>query len=750
MPRKKTKEVNISKKEIIDSDYKEVSVDCEQSEQTVDIEQSEITVDTDYKEVTVDCEQSEQTVDFNEIMEKNYIDYAMSIITDRALADVRDNCKPVQRRVIYAMKELNLQPDKPFRKCARIVGDCMGKYHPHGDSSIYGALVNMAQDFKMNIPLIEGHGNFGSIDGDGCAASRYTEARLSELGWSLCENLNPEIVPFVPNFDESETEPTILPCKIPAVLLNGNDGIAVGMKSYIPPHNLSELLDASAYLLKKPKATITELMEYIKGPDFPTGGIIVNQKDLLDIYSTGVGKITVRAKIKKETGKAGKTNLVITEIPYSMTGRKSALIQELITAVKNRVLDEISDIRDESNKNEIRVVLEVKKDVDVNQLLNKLYIKTKLQDNISCNFLVLNNQEPFIMNLKQYLEIYLEFQKELIINETNLSLKKALKRLEIVDGLIFAIQNIDAIIDTIRNSKTVTLAKKCLTTGDITGITFKLAKNKTIASKFHFSEVQAQAILDMKLQRLCGLEIKTLEKEKKELEKNIAKYNKILSNKSELNKKISELLMALKKYSVERKTVITNKTTEKIVEKKVVSDITIAIDRFLYAKVLDGTQTCDNMKYVLHGKSDEKLCVFTDKGNLYQIKIDTIPKGKMKDKGSPLDVLCKFKEHNENILLLSTDKELMNKQIIFLLKSGYLKQVSYKEYISNYKCIVATKLYDSELIGILAVTSKETITIKTNKRELKIKLDSFEKHTKGLKGNKCITFRKDEEILKLI
>ena len=604
----------------------------------------------------------------------------------------------------------------------------------------------MAQNFKMNIPLIDGHGNFGSIDGDSCAAQRYTEARLSELGWLLCEDLNPEIVPFIPNFDESEKEPTVLPCKFPAVLLNGNEGIAVGMRADIPPHNLEELLNAAIALVKKPKLTIDDLMEYVKGPDFPTGGSIVNQKDLIDLYKTGQGRINIRAKIEKETGSYGKTNLIIKEIPFSQSGRKSALIQEIITAIKNRVLDEITDIRDESNKDEMRIVLEIKKDVDINNFLNKLYNKTKLQDSVSYNFLALNKGEPVIFNLKQYFELYLEFQRELIVNKTTMLLNKAKTRLEIVEGLLVAIQNIDAIIDTIRNSKNVTIAKKCLMTGDTTSITFRLAKNKTIASKFHFSEAQAQAILDMRLQRLCGLEITTLEKEQKDLLKKIANYEKILSSKTELNKELIKLLESLKQYSSPRRTVITNKNLDKVVEKKIFSDVTVLIDRFLYVKMVDGKIEDPHAKYTLNAKTDEKLCVFTDKGNLYQIKLDTLPKLKTKDKGSPLDVLCKFKEKNENILLVGTDKQLKGTQIVFLLKSGFLKQVLFDEYVSNYKCIVATKLYDSELVGILTLKQKDKISIKTNKRTIEINLDKFEKHSKTHKGNKCITFRKDEEI----
>lgn len=687
-----------------------------------------------------------QMIDFCDIMEKNYIDYAMSVIAERALPDIRDNCKPVQRRVLYAMYELNLKPDAPFRKCARIVGDCMGKYHPHGDSSIYGALMNLSQEFKMNFPLIEAHGNNGSIDGDGYAAQRYVEARLSNIGWQLCQNLHPDIVQFVPNFDETETEPTVLPCKFPALLLNGNSGIAVGMTSEIPSHNLGELLDGALALLKKPKSTVKDLMQYVKGPDYPTGGIIVNQADLQQLYETGSGKVQVRAKIKVEEGSFGKTNLIVQEIPYSMSGRKSDMIADLIQLTKNRVLDEITDIRDESNKDEIRLVIEVKRDTNIQKFLNKLYTKSKLQTPISYNFLVLQNQTPVIVNLKDYLQSYLDFQKELIIRETTRKRNRAKERLEVLSGLLTAIDQIDAIIETIRYAKNVATAKKCLMTGTTTGITFKLVKNKKVAEKFAFSELQATAILDMRLQRLCGLEIKTLEKEKKELEKQLEGYEKILSSSTELKKALQKEIESLRQFDKKRKTKITNQTLEKVTEEVKVSDLTIAIDRFFYLKLQDGKISVPNSKYCIHAKSNEKLCIFTDKGNLYQLKLSQIPKSKGTEKGSPLEILAGFKEKNENILLIGSDQDFQKKQIVFLLKSGYLKQVSFDEYQSNYKAIVATKLYDSELVDILAVPPKSKLKLKTNKRELALDLSSIDSHKKSQKGKKILTFRKGEEI----
>lgn len=687
-----------------------------------------------------------QMIDFCDIMEKNYIDYAMSVIAERALPDIRDNCKPVQRRVLYAMYELNLKPDAPFRKCARIVGDCMGKYHPHGDSSIYGALMNLSQEFKMNFPLIEAHGNNGSIDGDGYAAQRYVEARLSNIGWQLCQNLHPDIVPFVPNFDETETEPTVLPCKFPALLLNGNSGIAVGMTSEIPSHNLGELLDGALALLKKPKSTVKDLMQYVKGPDYPTGGIIVNQADLQQLYETGSGKVQVRAKMKVEEGSFGKTNLIVQEIPYSMSGRKSDMIADLIQLTKNRVLDEITDIRDESNKDEIRLVIEVKRDTNIQKFLNKLYTKSKLQTPISYNFLVLQNQTPVIVNLKDYLQSYLDFQKELIIRETTRKRNRAKERLEVLSGLLTAIDQIDAIIETIRYAKNVATAKKCLMTGTTTGITFKLVKNKKVAEKFAFSELQATAILDMRLQRLCGLEIKTLEKEKKELEKQLEGYEKILSSQTELKKALQKEIESLRQFDKKRKTKITNQTLEKVTEEAKVSDVTIAIDRFFYLKLQDGKLSVPNAKYCIHAKSNEKLCIFTDKGNLYQLKLSQIPKSKGTEKGSPLEILAGFKGKNENILLIGSDQDFQKKQIVFLLKSGYLKQVSFEEYQSNYKAIVATKLYDSELVDILAVPPKSKLKLKTNKRELSLDLSSIDSHKKSQKGKKILTFRKGEEI----
>lgn len=522
------------------------------------------------------------------------------------------------------------------------------------------------------------------------------------------------------------------------------------MTSEIPSHNLEELLNASIALIKNSKLTTEDLMTYIKGPDYPTGGIIINKNDLVSLYETGTGKVTIRAKIHTEEGSYGKNNIIIDEIPYSQSGRKTFLIQEIIEGVKNRTLDEISDIRDESNKDSIRIVLEVKKGVNIDNFLNKLYAKTKLQDSISYNFLLLHNGQPEVINLKDYLKIYLEFQKELIINETKVELKEANNRMEILDGLLIALDNIDTIIATIRNSKNSVIAKNCLMTGDTSKIEFKLAKDRNIASKFSFTEAQAKAILDLRLQRLCGLEILTLEKEKKDLQKKIKKLEKILTSKTELNKVLNTQLEDLKKYSVKRKTKITNTKVEHYTEKVIVSDVTIAIDRFLYIKVIDGSAATTNMKYSLKGKSDEKLCIFTDKGNLYQVKVSALPKGKLKDKGSPLDVICGFKEKNENILLLGTNSDFEKKNIVFLLKSGYLKQVPFTEYVSNYKCIVATKLYDSELVGIQSLNPNDKFKFKTNKRNMEISLKEFGVHAKANKGNKCINFRKDEEITSII
>ena len=453
--------------------------------------------------------------DYSEIMQKSYIDYAMSVIVSRALPDVRDGLKPVQRRTLYDMYELGIRYDRPYRKCARIVGDTMGKYHPHGDSSIYEALVVMAQEFKKGKTLVDGHGNFGSIEGDGAAAMRYTEARLEKLTQEVfLEDLDKNVVDFLPNFDETEKEPEVLPVRIPNLLVNGAEGIAVGMATSIPPHNLGEVADAVKAYMKNNDISVKGLMRYLKGPDFPTGGIVINKDELLKIYETGTGKIRLRGKVEVEKLKGGRRQLVITEIPYTMLGANiGKFLNDVATLVETKKTTDIVDISNQSSKEGIRIVLELKRDADVENLTNMLYKKTRLEDTFGVNMLAVANGRPETLSLKKVIEYHVEFLFEITTRKYNTLLSRELEKKEIQEGLIKACDVIDLIIEILRGSKNREQVKKCLVSGETEGIRFRTKASEKAASKLCFTENQATAILDMRLYRLIGLEMEALEAE---------------------------------------------------------------------------------------------------------------------------------------------------------------------------------------------------------------------------------------------
>ena len=458
-------------------------------------------------------------IDLKKTMEKSYIDYAMSVIASRALPDVRDGLKPVQRRVLYSMIELNNGPDKPHRKCARIVGDTMGKYHPHGDSSIYGALVNMAQEWSTRYPLVDGHGNFGSVDGDGAAAMRYTEARLSKISMELLSDIGKDTVDFVPNFDETEKEPTVLPARYPNLLVNGTSGIAVGMATNIPPHNLREIIAAVVKLIdnqvnEERETSIEEIMEIVKGPDFPTGATILGKRGIEEAYRTGRGKIRVRAVSDIETLPNGKSRIIVTEIPYLVN--KARLIEKIAELVKEKRVDGITDLRDESDREGMRIVIEVRRDANANVILNQLYKHTQLQDTFGVIMLSLVNNEPKVLSLLQMLKYYLEHQKDVVTRRTKYDLNKAEERAHILEGLLIALDNIDEVIRIIRGSQTVQIAKQQL------------------MERFGLSDPQSQAIVDMRLRALTGLERDKLEAEYRELQAKIAELKAILADEKKL------------------------------------------------------------------------------------------------------------------------------------------------------------------------------------------------------------------------
>lgn len=656
-------------------------------------------------------------LDFSEEMKTSYRDYAMSVIIARALPDIRDGLKPVQRRILYSMSELGLDPKKPHRKSARIVGDTMGKYHPHGDSSIYEALVHMSEDYSLSVPLVDGHGNFGSIDGDGAAAMRYTEARLSPGAMTMLDHLEKGLVEFIPNFDDSEKEPVVLPAMIPNLIINGTTGIAVGMATNIPPHNPGEVIDGVIAYMDSPEITVDKLMKYIPAPDFPTGGSITNQNEIRQIYESGEGKLRIRAKVVIENGENGRKNIVVTEIPYTVAGNKTKLVESLVGLMKDKVFDEIYDVRDESSKEGIRIVVEVKKDRDIENLLNGLYKKTPLEDTYGVNLLAVKEQQPITFNLRRMIEEFVRFQEDLYTKEYRHMLEKANERLEIVDGLIRATDVIDLIIEILRGSSSVKQAKACLINGDTTDIKFKTKASEKQASKLDFTERQADAILAMPLSKLIGLEIIRLHEENETLLGNIAEYKTILSDRNELYKVIKNRLKEYKKaFGRPRRTMLENIDNSDYVEEVKIEDIYILIDRFGYTKSFDTASYSrvseDNLKeftHIVQMRNTDKLCLFTAEGNMYQVKASAIPKCKMKDKGVLIHTLCKVGK--ENILLYTSFEELFEAQLVFSTKLGYIKQVSGVEFETNRSMISATKLdTGDEVVSIVMLSAGEILS----------------------------------------
>ena len=612
--------------------------------------------------------------EYSEIMQKSYIDYAMSVIIARALPDVRDGLKPVQRRTLYDMYELGIRYDRPYRKCARIVGDTMGKYHPHGDSSIYEALVVMAQDFKKGLPLVDGHGNFGSIEGDGAAAMRYTEARLQKITQEVyLKDMDKNVVDFVPNFDETEKEPAVLPVRIPNILVNGADGIAVGMATSIPPHNLGEVIDGVIAYMKNNQITTKELMKYIKGPDFPTGGIIVNKDDLLSIYESGTGKIKIRGKVETEKGKNGRTLLVISEIPYPMIGANiGKFLNDVAALVETKKTTDILDISNQSSKEGIRIVLELKKGADVENLTNMLYKKTRLEDTFGVNMLAVADQRPETLGLRQIIEHHVDFQFEVATRKYTSLLKKEQENREIQEGLIRACDVIDLIIEILRGSKSREQVKNCLVNGETEGIRFKTKTSMRQAAKLRFAERQATAILDMRLYRLIGLEVETLMAEHEETLKKIASYEDILNNYDSMAAVIMEDLKKIKKeYSHPRKTAVENAAEIVYEEKKIEeTQVVFLMDRFGYARTIDTSvyernkETADaENKYIFTCMNTDKICVFTDAGRMHTVKVLDLPYGKFRDKGTPVDNVSNYDSKTEQIVLVAPLAQIKEEQL---------------------------------------------------------------------------------------
>ncbi len=651
--------------------------------------------------------------EYSDIMQKSYIDYAMSVIIARALPDVRDGLKPVQRRTLYDMYELGIRYDRPYRKSARIVGDTMGKYHPHGDSSIYDALVVMSQDFKKGLPLVDGHGNFGNIEGDGAAAMRYTEARLQKITQeAFLSDLDKDVVDFGPNFDETEKEPLVLPVKIPNILINGAEGIAVGMATSIPPHNLGEVIDATKAYMQDENITTRELMSYIKGPDFPTGGMVCNQDELLEIYETGVGKIRIRGKIDVEKAKGGKTNIVISEIPYTMIGANiTKFLQDVAALAETKKTNDIVDITNQSSKEGIRIVIELRRDADVEHFKNLLLKKTRLEDTFGVNMLAIAGGKPETMGLKAILKHCVDFQYEVNTRKYKNLLAKELERKEIQEGLIKACNVIDLIIEILRGSKDRAMAKACLVEGKTDGIKFKFKESRIMAEQLQFTEPQANAILEMRLYKLIGLEIDALLKEHEETITNIYRYEDILARKDAMAQVIiNELDQIKKEYAVPRKTVIENAAEVILIEKKIEEmDVYFLMDRFGYCKTIDTAAyernkeaVINENKYVILCKNTGKVCLFTDIGQLHTVKISDLPFGKFRDKGTPIDNVSNYDSAKENIVCVTGQSDLNLYRMVFVTKQSMMKVVSGGEFDVAKKTVAATKLNDGDLL--LSVT----------------------------------------------
>lgn len=688
--------------------------------------------------------------DYSEIMQKSYIDYAMSVIISRALPDVRDGLKPVQRRTLYDMYELGIRYDRPYRKCARIVGDTMGKYHPHGDSSIYEALVVMAQEFKKGKTLVDGHGNFGSIEGDGAAAMRYTEARLEKLTQEVfLADLDKNVVDFVPNFDETEKEPSVLPVKIPNILVNGAEGIAVGMATSIPPHNLTEVIDGVKAYMKDNEISVRGLMRYIKGPDFPTGGIVVNKDDLRKIYETGSGKLRIRGRVTTEKLKGGKKQLVITEIPYTMLGANiGKFLNDVASLVETKKTTDIVDISNQSSKEGIRIVLELKKDTDVENLTNMLYKKTRLEDTFGVNMLAVADGRPETLSLKQIIEHHVDFLFEVTTRKYNTLLGRELEKQEIQEGLIKACDVIDLIIEILRGSKNREQVKKCLVEGVTEGIRFKTKTSEKAAAKLHFTEKQASAILDMRLYKLIGLEIEALQAEYEQTMKNIVLYKDILDHYDSMAAVIMKELDVIKKeYGNKRHTSIENAEEAVYEEKKMEeTEVCFLMDRFGYMKLIDKNAYERNKeaahsenRYVLSCMNTDKICLFTDTGKMHTIKAVDIPLVRFRDKGTPADNLSNYDSSTEQILYVAPVSQIRNDSILFVTKASMCKLVDGAEFDVAKRTIASTKLgEDDSLIFVGSADQMEQVVLQSAGgcflRFLKQEISNMKKTAVGVRG----------------
>ncbi len=654
-----------------------------------------------------------ETIKFSKEIENSFIDYAMSVIASRALPDVRDGLKPVQRRIIYGLSELvGTNASAPYRKSARIVGDVMGKYHPHGDSSIYEALVRMAQDFSYRYTLVDGHGNFGSIDGDGAAAMRYTEARMSKLSIELVRDINKDTIDFIPNFDETEKEPTVLPSRFPNLLVNGSTGIAVGMATNIPPHNLGEVIDGTIALIDNPDIDTLGLMEYIKGPDFPTGGLILGNSSIKKAYEIGKGIITIRSKAEIETLSNNKQQIIVSEIPYMVN--KASLIERIADLVKEKIIDGITDIRDlSSDRSGIKIIIDLKRDANANVVLNNLYKHTSLQTSYGVNTLALVDNEPRILSLKEMLEKYVDHQKLVIIRRTKFELEKARARAHILEGLKIALDNIDAVIALLKAAKN------------------DLEATEQLISRFNLTETQAKAILEMKLRRLTGLERDKIEEELKELLATIEELTAILASEEKILEIIKNELTEIKnKYSDERRTKIDMTAIDYIEDESLipVEDIVITLTNKGYIKRTPSetyksqnrggvgikgmtTNEEDFAQSLISMTTHDYLLIFTNRGKVYRIKGYEVPLFNRQSKGLPIINLLPIEKDEEVKVILKVEKEEQNKYIVFCTQNGLIKRTNIKEFdnIRSNGKIAITLRDDDQLISVKKTSGNDEI-----------------------------------------
>ncbi|HFR4196290.1 TPA: DNA gyrase subunit A [Clostridioides difficile] len=690
-------------------------------------------------------------IEIAEEMKKSYIDYSMSVIAGRALPDVRDGLKPVHRRILYSMSELNLTPDKPYRKSARIVGDVLGKYHPHGDIAVYYAMVRMAQDFSTRALLVDGHGNFGSVDGDSPAAMRYTEAKMSKLSLELLRDIEKETVDFKPNFDESLKEPSVLPARYPNLLVNGSNGIAVGMATSIPPHNLAEVIDATVYLIDNPECSVDDLIKFVQGPDFPTAAIIMGKESIAEAYRTGRGKVKVRSRAFIEELPKGKQQIIVTEIPYQVN--KAKLVERIAELVKEKRIEGISDLRDESNGNGMRIVIELKRDANANIVLNNLYKHSQMEDTFSIIMLALVDGQPRVLNLKQILYHYIKHQEDVVTRRTKFELNKAEARAHILEGLKIALDNIDAVISLIRASKTGQEAKIGL------------------IEKFKLTEIQAQAILDMRLQRLTGLERDKIEAEYEDLIKKINRLKEILADERLLLNVIkNEITIIKENYSDERRTEIRHAEGE-IDMRDLISDeeIAITLTHFGYIKRLPSdtyksqkrggrgisaltTREEDFVRHLVTTTTHSRLLFFTNKGRVFKLNAYEIPEGKRQAKGTAIVNLLQLSADEKIATLIPIDGNDENEYLLLATKKGIVKKTKREEFKNiNKSGLIAIGLRDDdELIGVELTDGKQEVLLVT-KEGMSIRFDENDIRYMGrtAMGVKGITLSKEDFVVSM-